>query len=307
MQGTWMRRGFTLIELLVVVTIIVVLLALLVPSLDKAIYQAELAVCGSNLRSIGVGVQTYAMDHKRWYPHRAGVNDAENSGPTRPFAYANWRDTSLAARPPLGDYDDRPAIRPYINLNGHLNCPLNKALDVDGSTSHTEAPYQLWYGFQFRSSSDAAPEPGMLRLGGRLHFTFGGATTRFNVLASDMDDVLQSSNANFATHPDKDGIMYQLFQQDASLPNSDNSTNAPDGGARWTISRWQKDGGVGRGAIDRNFAQGDGSVSRITDITLAEAMDPALGEKRDLFKAPIFSVADSFAGGTGLYTTLPRE
>jgi prepilin-type N-terminal cleavage/methylation domain-containing protein len=39
--------AFTLIELLVVVTIIVVLLSLLTPALDRAIYETELAVCAS--------------------------------------------------------------------------------------------------------------------------------------------------------------------------------------------------------------------------------------------------------------------
>src|ERR1041385_7046662 len=45
--------AFTLIELLVVVTIIVVLLALLTPALDRAIYRAELLRCGANQKGTG--------------------------------------------------------------------------------------------------------------------------------------------------------------------------------------------------------------------------------------------------------------
>src|SRR5438132_646169 len=59
--------AFTLIELLVVVTIIAVLLALLTPALDRAIYEAELAVCGANNHALGLGVIAYAMDSKRNY------------------------------------------------------------------------------------------------------------------------------------------------------------------------------------------------------------------------------------------------
>ena len=44
------RIAFTLIELLVVITIIVILLALLVPAINKGIYAAELAKCGSQLK-----------------------------------------------------------------------------------------------------------------------------------------------------------------------------------------------------------------------------------------------------------------
>ena len=65
------HRAFTLIELLVVITIIIVLLALLAPALDQAVYQAELAVCGTHLHALGAGLQTYTVDHKRHYPSRA--------------------------------------------------------------------------------------------------------------------------------------------------------------------------------------------------------------------------------------------
>ena len=50
------RAAFTLIELLVVVTIIVVLLALLTPAMDQAIYQGELTACGARLKAVASAI-----------------------------------------------------------------------------------------------------------------------------------------------------------------------------------------------------------------------------------------------------------
>src|SRR5688572_20547975 len=68
-------KAFTLIELLVVVTIIVVLLALLTPALDKAIEQAELAICGTNLKTVASGATVYATGSQRKFPHRKALGD----------------------------------------------------------------------------------------------------------------------------------------------------------------------------------------------------------------------------------------
>ena len=53
-------RGFTLIELLVVIAIIALLVSILVPSLGEAQWMAKLAVCSSQLHTIGVGVGEYS-------------------------------------------------------------------------------------------------------------------------------------------------------------------------------------------------------------------------------------------------------
>jgi len=52
--------AFTLIELIVVVAIIILLVALLMPSLGRARFQARLITCRSNLHQIGVATLTYA-------------------------------------------------------------------------------------------------------------------------------------------------------------------------------------------------------------------------------------------------------
>jgi len=57
------HRGFTLIELLVVIAIIALLLAVMLPGLQKAKERAREAVCRSNLRNVGVAIALYLQDN----------------------------------------------------------------------------------------------------------------------------------------------------------------------------------------------------------------------------------------------------
>lgn len=58
------RSAFTLIEVLVVVAIIALLVAILMPSLAAARYEARLTVCRSNLHQLGLGIAAYASEQK---------------------------------------------------------------------------------------------------------------------------------------------------------------------------------------------------------------------------------------------------
>jgi len=60
--------GFTLVELLVVIGIIAILVAMLLPALNKSRESANRVQCGSNLRQWGQALFMYAGDNKQHLP-----------------------------------------------------------------------------------------------------------------------------------------------------------------------------------------------------------------------------------------------
>ena len=88
------HRGFTLIELLVVVSIIVLLIAILLPSLNKARETARRVVCMSNMRQIGMAFFGYINDNRGYFPAHRDFNYASpTNGPTDFWASALLRYT----------------------------------------------------------------------------------------------------------------------------------------------------------------------------------------------------------------------
>ncbi|HEY8669128.1 MAG TPA: prepilin-type N-terminal cleavage/methylation domain-containing protein [Tepidisphaeraceae bacterium] len=62
------RKAFTLVELLVVIAIIGLLIAILLPALNKARDSAKQVSCSSNMRQLYTSFVAYGQDNRQWLP-----------------------------------------------------------------------------------------------------------------------------------------------------------------------------------------------------------------------------------------------
>lgn len=118
------RRGFTLIELLVVIAIIGILAAIIFPAYAAAREKAQLTVCLSNLKQIGIAFQAYLDDYDGGYPNT-----------NNPFLWAGqtWRE-------PLKSYvgvttkQDPVTGKPVATGRNILHCPSDDTTGYDGTS-----------------------------------------------------------------------------------------------------------------------------------------------------------------------------
>ncbi|MHC4121026.1 MAG: type II secretion system protein [Planctomycetota bacterium] len=121
------RHGFTLIELLVVIAIIAILMAIMMPALQRVREQAREITCRSNLRQYGVAQTMYLDDHEDRYPS-AWRSLVANERPVAGYQrYCRWHDPRYPADGPFW---------PYLkNEKVHL-CPSFKVLAKSEGTRH---------------------------------------------------------------------------------------------------------------------------------------------------------------------------
>jgi prepilin-type N-terminal cleavage/methylation domain-containing protein len=248
------RRGFTLVELLVVITIIVVLLALLTPALDRAMYQAELTVCAARLKGIGSAVAGYAMENRRFYPDR-GLHDRTDQ------SQALWIAVYTLANPSEG-YDMRPGLRGVLSPNKMLQCPLVQPVDLEQETiGGVLTSYNPWWGWKYHPASGA--QPGMFKLGDR----FGWDTRQYSTLAGDIDMFYRQAPAIQGSHPDSDPQTLTPLHVQEPPPGQVGDPNRAD--PLLTVSRWTVNSSTvnnRRGPIDMNHLFDDLSVERYASV-----------------------------------------
>ncbi len=244
--GPAVSKAFSLVELLVVITIIAILLAMLTPALDQAVYQAELTVCGAKLKGIAAGLVEGAVERNRVYPSRTVLNAPLSIN----GVYAP---------------DERPVLRSYLNssLNGLMNCPLSQAVDVEAPIEEATVTvsYNLWYGW-----STGVAEKRMQKIGDRWTWD----DRQFGVIASDSEYYAAENVSIYGSHPDRENRMINYIVESETQATSIWGKTGVDRGLL-DLNHAFEDGGVQRYANvpSHEPAAGDGpSDERLQDVPL---------------------------------------
>jgi len=134
------RKGFTLIELLVVIAIIALLMAILMPALQRVKKQVRDIICRHNLKEYGLAARMYLDDNEGYFPYSF-------TWLCRDFAFVGcgWHDASKN----LVDNPDRAGeLWPYLKDKDIHLCPefnivakMMGCYRCDGTTIPIEPQY----------------------------------------------------------------------------------------------------------------------------------------------------------------------
>jgi len=121
------RCGFTLIELLVVIAIIAILMAIMMPALQRVKEQAQEMMCRANLKQYGLAQNIYLDDYDSRYPY-AWISLVQTEQPVAGYQrYCRWHDPRYPADGPFW---------PYLKEDKVHLCPSFKVLAKSEGQRH---------------------------------------------------------------------------------------------------------------------------------------------------------------------------
>lgn len=139
------RMGFTLVEMLLVVSIIVVLIAMLLPSLQAAREAAKRTLCATNLGQCGTALVNYGLDNSAFLPSPPDASTQAH-----------------LIRRTQSNYDLRTLMKKYVGGFGIWTCPGVEAPLIDNpanTRNPSYSPYRLYAGRESPDFGTVEPAP----------------------------------------------------------------------------------------------------------------------------------------------------
>jgi prepilin-type N-terminal cleavage/methylation domain-containing protein/prepilin-type processing-associated H-X9-DG protein len=121
------NKGFTLVELLVVIAIIALLMAVLLPALNKAREQARSVVCRSNLKNYALAGTMYLQANNDKFPFSLTCIYSRATFTVEHPWECRWHDAGVVPDGPLW---------PYLSAKGVHCCPIFAGIAKTRGANH---------------------------------------------------------------------------------------------------------------------------------------------------------------------------
>jgi prepilin-type N-terminal cleavage/methylation domain-containing protein/prepilin-type processing-associated H-X9-DG protein len=168
--------GFTLIELLVVIAIIAILLAILMPALNRVKEQGKRATCLYNLKQLSLCWIMYADENDDKLVNGDSGEYTGMYGPGRPFEDSHYNETPWILRDWDAGMSDRDKIKaieqgalyPYTRTLDLYKCPTVNKIVRSGALVEIFRTYSVSDSMNCRGWTERGDMPGTVMLKKRM-------------------------------------------------------------------------------------------------------------------------------------------